>query len=409
MDEALKKLIYDSHFNSGFVAPLLKIDVPLYRYRGNLKYILDEISTGNVYLAPIYSLNDPFEATAVKTLDEIRNIQCPISFFWTKSFFLQGYKWTTTVRDALRECWEDNVSLQEFSDTVAQLVVKEMSHYPSEAIVKNYYRFCTDLDLQRRHYGNVACFSEKFDSISMWSYYANSHKGVCLKYDFSQLDVEMQENRNILSSIQKVWYSDVRHSDKDGSYSPFFKSQAWAHEQEWRLFRSFGEQYINLPCITEIYLGLDFDYENIDKIIEAIIRSGHDIKLFEVVSSPTDFSLQKRQITYNPENYKNRIKYNKLVRDGIPQIIEASGKKCSVEILSDKDYLKMIDKKLDEELAEYHQDQNIEELADLMEVVRAAAVARGYTIEELERVRSEKSAKRGGFEKKILLREVIEE
>ena len=66
----------------------------------------------------------------------------------------------------------------------------------------------------------------------------------------------------------------------------------------------------------------------------------------------------------------------------------------------------MLDAKLDEELAEYHADQNIEELADLMEVIRACAVARGYSVEELEQVRAEKAAKRGGFEKRILLKEV---
>ena len=101
-------------------------------------------------------------------------------------------------------------------------------------------------------------------------------------------------------------------------------------------------------------------------------------------------------------------KYNKLVRDRIPEIIEASGKSCVTEILSDEDYLHMVDAKLDEELAEYHADQNIEELADLMEVIRACAVARGYTIEQLEQVRAEKAAKRGGLEKKILLKEVTE-
>ena len=88
-------------------------------------------------------------------------------------------------------------------------------------------------------------------------------------------------------------------------------------------------------------------------------------------------------------------KYNKLVRDRIPEIIESSGRTCVTEILSDEDYLKMLDAKLDEELA------------DLMEVIRACAVARGYTVEELEQVRAEKAAKRGGFEKKILLKEVI--
>ena len=100
--------------------------------------------------------------------------------------------------------------------------------------------------------------------------------------------------------------------------------------------------------------------------------------------------------------------YNKLVRDRIPEIIEASGNECKTEILSDEKYLEMIDAKLDEELAEYHKDQNIEELADLLEVIRAAAIARGYTLEELEAVRVKKAEKRGGFSKKILLKTVIE-
>ena len=100
--------------------------------------------------------------------------------------------------------------------------------------------------------------------------------------------------------------------------------------------------------------------------------------------------------------------YNKFVRDRIPEIIEASGKTCITEMLSNEEYLKMIDAKLDEELAEYRKDQNIEELADLLEVIRAAAIARGYTIEELEKVRTEKAVKRGAFEKKLLLKEVIE-
>lgn len=79
------------------------------------------------------------------------------------------------------------------------------------------------------------------------------------------------------------------------------------------------------------------------------------------------------------------------------------------EILSNDNYLKTLDAKLDEELAEYHKDQNIEELADLLEVIRACAVARGYPVDALEHVRAEKSFKRGGFEERILLKEVRED
>ena len=100
------------------------------------------------------------------------------------------------------------------------------------------------------------------------------------------------------------------------------------------------------------------------------------------------------------------IKYNKLVRDRIPEIIEASGKKCVCSTLSDEEYLAMLDAKLNEELAEYQESKSMEELADLLEVIRAVAAARGSSIEAVETIRREKAAKRGGFEKKILLTEV---
>ena len=100
--------------------------------------------------------------------------------------------------------------------------------------------------------------------------------------------------------------------------------------------------------------------------------------------------------------------YNKLVRDNIPEIIERSGNKCKFEILSDDDYIKMLDAKLDEELAEYHSDQNLEELADLLEVIYAVTKARGFSLDELERLREEKAEKRGGFERKLLLVKTFE-
>lgn len=101
--------------------------------------------------------------------------------------------------------------------------------------------------------------------------------------------------------------------------------------------------------------------------------------------------------------------YNKLVRDKIPEIIENDSKICDIEILSDEKYLAMVDAKLDEELAEYHADKNLEELADLLEVLYAAAIARGYTLDELEALRLKKREKRGGFDRKILLKSVVED
>ena len=101
-------------------------------------------------------------------------------------------------------------------------------------------------------------------------------------------------------------------------------------------------------------------------------------------------------------------KYDKLVRDKIPDIIRQNGQTCVVRTLDAEEYLLRVDAKLDEELAEYHSDQNIEELADLLEVLYAAASARGYTPQELEQVRKEKADQRGGFSQRLLLVEVAE-
>lgn len=103
------------------------------------------------------------------------------------------------------------------------------------------------------------------------------------------------------------------------------------------------------------------------------------------------------------------ITYNKLVRDRIPEIIEKENKRCEIRILDDAEYLEKIDAKLDEEIAEYHKDQNLEELADVLEVIYAATKARGYSIAELEEVRAKKAEKRGAFEEKIFLERVCDD
>lgn len=101
-------------------------------------------------------------------------------------------------------------------------------------------------------------------------------------------------------------------------------------------------------------------------------------------------------------------KYNKLVRDLIPDIIIASGKSCTTSILSLADYITMLDAKLNEELAEYQESKSMEELADLLEVIRAVAIARGSSFEEVELIRKKKAEERGGFSNRIKLIDVQE-
>ena len=78
--------------------------------------------------------------------------------------------------------------------------------------------------------------------------------------------------------------------------------------------------------------------------------------------------------------------YNKLVRDKIPEIIAQQGESANIRILSDKAYTAALEQKLDEETAEFHKEKNLEELADILEVVYALADDLGYTKEDLLQV-----------------------
>lgn len=102
-------------------------------------------------------------------------------------------------------------------------------------------------------------------------------------------------------------------------------------------------------------------------------------------------------------------KYNKLVRDKIQQNIEALGKRCDYYVLNEEEYKKELDKKLLEEANEFIADHSTEEMADLIEVVESIKKSHNLKNEEIEKVRLEKKAKKGGFEEKLYLVEVEEE
>lgn len=97
--------------------------------------------------------------------------------------------------------------------------------------------------------------------------------------------------------------------------------------------------------------------------------------------------------------------YNKLVRDKITDIIEDDGRIAKYRILDENEYRQELNKKLQEEVKEYLEDNNVEELADIVEVIYGILNSMDVSIKEFEKIRINKKEKRGAFEKKIYLEE----
>lgn len=100
--------------------------------------------------------------------------------------------------------------------------------------------------------------------------------------------------------------------------------------------------------------------------------------------------------------------HNKLVRDKIPEIIRKDEKIPVTKILNDEEYLKELNKKLVEEVNEYLEDNNVEELADIVEVVYGILNSKNISIEEFEKIRKAKADSRGAFLEKIYLEKVLD-
>jgi len=101
------------------------------------------------------------------------------------------------------------------------------------------------------------------------------------------------------------------------------------------------------------------------------------------------------------------MKYHKLVRDRIPEIILSRGDEPVTRILDTEAYGRALRDKLGEEVAEFVESGEVAELVDVLEVVYALAAEQGVGRSQIEDMRRQKLGNRGGFAGRVFLEEII--
>ena len=101
-------------------------------------------------------------------------------------------------------------------------------------------------------------------------------------------------------------------------------------------------------------------------------------------------------------------KYNKLVRDKIPDIIKADGGECKFHVAKKDEFRLKLDEKLLEEVDEFLASPDAEEIADVLEVVEVIARMNGINIDEIKEAKKKKREERGGFSLMFVLDEATE-
>lgn len=99
------------------------------------------------------------------------------------------------------------------------------------------------------------------------------------------------------------------------------------------------------------------------------------------------------------------MKYNKLVRDKITEIISKNGDDFKAHKADNEEYWKKLKEKFQEEVEEFNKNEEMEELADVLEVVEAICEFKNYPEEKIEKIKNKKAKKRGKFEERTILDE----
>lgn len=261
-----------------------EVCVPLYKYYNNLDYAKDAINNHRIHFEKPESYNDIYDSAYYNKKSELLSIK------------YSGEKMT----NLLWLCLDDNdVSSEEFKNKILipfektdeisigdtiDYISKSFPNIISDTLIKS-IRVMIGLDGIKQHSDYlISCFSENKDSILMWSYYADSHKGVCLEFDFG--------NEVWAKKCNKVQYSNhFNVNSKNNHY--FIKSSQWQHEQEWRIVKR-GSEYEQMDNIVSIYLGSRMAYEERQEFIKLAIQNKLDLYL--VVPNTKEYKLEFRKL-----------------------------------------------------------------------------------------------------------------
>ncbi len=247
----------------------------LYKYQPFDAQTITNLTLGQIWFAAPINVNDPYDCAswAVQT-DEVSDDD------FTK---LQAY---ARKRDAA---------------LAARLSPEELRG----AFINSARKVYPEQQKFQREQRGIACFSATVTDITMWSHYANGHRGFCLEFDTSllpfskALDVTYVDTPPVLNPID-VLVNDPSDDESNELLRAFVltKARCWSYEQEWRLMhkepsKNYG--YGNGP-LTGIYLGAEMPHAHKDIIGRMTLDD--PVQLYEMVRDTRSFTLRAQPANY---------------------------------------------------------------------------------------------------------------
>lgn len=298
----------------------------LYKYTSIKEngHTFDLLKNDLVFLSNANNLNDLYEGEFFYDDQELFHNKSVLGIL---DNFIKRSKMTHEEKEKLINSKEPFLDLMKFVYETDSSVSKDMSF-------DEFYDFTSNMvfDLNRSFYQRtnnnrkentyLTCFSEKYDLILMWSYYTNSNKGICIKYNIDDC------KNFIRNSCYPIKYEDGYDYTKELcdmkkyafklNYDPYLKKEKiWQHEKEWRILfnmdlllsatiKSNGKHFLKLPKPSAVYLGKRISSENEEKIKD--ICKNREISLYKMEKNTKKASLYETEILkFSEKNWEDKL------------------------------------------------------------------------------------------------------
>lgn len=256
-----------------------KLSIPLYKYYSNLTYAKDAIKNHRIHFEAPDDYNDIFDSSTYICDEDLENQT------YSTEFLLEVFQFGFTSdekSDYQKLIFPVFIDIEDIKIIdVLDTILYFFPEKKKDDLISIFRGITGQNSIIKSSFYKISCFSENNDSLLMWAYYANSHKGVCLGFDIASDQI-------LSKNCHKVRYS--KHFDAgDLSYTYFTKSEQWQHEQEWRIITRNSE-YINTNCIKAVYLGYKLDKKEVNEFIE--LARTHGLDLYYVYPSKNEYKLE---------------------------------------------------------------------------------------------------------------------
>lgn len=266
------------------------LSIPLYKYYGNLDYAKDVIENHRIHFESPVNYNDIFDSATYVKDEQLEQ------FVFPKELLLAAFELCLEPTEYESQVFNEQfVKLYEEKKLLCVGIClwdffKYFPYIPIDWIMNVLRTAMSVKNIIVQETPRVTCFSENRDSLLMWSYYANSHKGVCLEFN-------LQNDEDLSRHCHKVQYS--RHFDVGDKSSTYFtKSEQWQHEQEWRIV-SNGPEYEMTNSLKSVYFGYKMSPNDKCEFFQLAIN--HKLDAYFVTPASTEYKLEFTQFLKDGE------------------------------------------------------------------------------------------------------------